>query len=328
MKIRTILTVLLLTLLCVSAFAQEKDLPEKKSPEKKARSLSPSEIIDSLEKNSRAIMLVCEANELIDRLNNMLGDTTEIKANQDTISRLRSVWAAFPADTLLQRQKSKLENDIDTLTLKRSTINKRRSEFEALTEQIKENEEQLKAVTDSLNLIDSLRKEIAAWENNLQNIRSDREKAVVYLKLLTDRKGLLDTCVIRTALDALKKPYDEENVQGCLQQFKLMHSDLQLQLAELPVLLKQYRDFYDSYRGLLIDLQYDEYRTELTLKEAYANKWIGKIKSQSYYKTYYGKGWSIPYLDAKYKELMSRLEKNKKVQKTTQLADFMDLIHE
>ena len=316
MKVRNILTVLLLSSLCLCASAQEK-----KPLHKKSKALSPSEIVDSLEKNSYAIMLVREATMMRNELLEKCSDSTDIIACNDTISRLQSVLAEFPADTLLLRQKSELEALRDTLETNLEGKKHKGRECEILSLRID-------SLSFSLKHVDSLKNEIAIWGDSLQNILMEKEKVQADLKLLTDRKGLMDTCVIRTSLDALKKPYDEVIAQECLQKFKLMHPDLQQQLTQLPVLLKEYRDFYEEYWELLIDLQLDEDRTELTLKVTYSNKWITCIKNRRYYKTYYGKGWSIPYLDAKYKEIMSRLEKNKKVQKTDLLVDFTDIMHE
>lgn len=315
MKVRNILTVLLLSSLCLCASAQEK-----KPLHKKSKALSPSEIVDSLEKNSYAIMLVREATMMRNELLEKCSDSTDIIACNDTISRLQSVLAEFSADTLLLRQKSELEARLDTLETNLGGKKHKGKECEILSLRID-------SLSFSLKHVDSLKNEIAIWGDSLQNILTEKEKAQADLKLLTDRKGLLDTCVIRIALDALEKPYDD-SVQETKLQFELIHPDLQQQLVELPGLLNQYCDFYDEYRTILMDMQDDRDRRNLYGTTAYSNKWIARIKNLSYYKAYYGKGWSIPYLDAKYKELISRLEKHKKAQKTSQVADFTDLLNE
>ena len=314
---------MMLNLLCLSISAQEKKASEK------SRYLSPSEIVDSLKKNSYAIMLVRDATQMRATLQDMCSDTTDVVAHKDSVSRLQGGLADFPADSLLQMRKRDLEALRDSLNVRLAEAQKRRNKEtnDTLQLQLSECQVSLDSLSETLADLDSLKGQIALWEGRLNNVLAEREKAEADLRLLTDRKGMLDTCVVRTALAALEKPYDEEIVKETITQFELIHPDLQTQLSELLVLLKKYGGFYEEYRQVLMDLQYDPAKNVFET-EAYSNKWTTKVKNLSYYKTYYAKGWNIPYLDAKYKDVMSRINANKKAKKKAELADFTDLINE
>ena len=310
---------LMLNLLCLSISAQEKKASEKSC------NLTASEIVDSLKKNSYAIMLVREATHMRDTLQKMCNDSTAILAHQDTISHFQGRLAEFPADSLLQKKKEELETLRDSLNSRLSDAQEKK--HKKLTVKLSACQEDLASLMDTLSQMDSLKQEIHLWESRLGDVLHEKEAMEADLRLLTERKGLMDTSVVRIAFDIIEKPYNEPNVNETIAQFELIHPDLKAELSELFTLLKKYGAFYDEYRGMLIELQYDGARNVYETV-AYSNKWTTKVKNLSYYKAYYSKGWNIPYLDARYKKILSRLEANRKATKTSQLADFTDLIYE
>lgn len=83
-------------------------------------------------------------------------------------------------------------------------------------------------------------------------------------------------------------------------------------------LLTAYQGANEEIRGTLQRIQEDP-NNNIKISQSWQG-YINQIKSTSYYKTYYGNSWNIPYLDNIIKEAIARL------QNASKPVDFQDLI--
>ena len=84
-------------------------------------------------------------------------------------------------------------------------------------------------------------------------------------------------------------------------------------LSIVQELLRDYEKSYKEFQSILRDAQNDIDRTnKFANVEDYKTKYIQRIKGMLYYRKYYGKDWTIRYLDEQIEKTMETLTNHTK----------------
>lgn len=158
-------------------------------------------------------------------------------------------------------------------------------------------------------LRDSLNVEIAARDAQIRTLES--------------RIGFVDTCMVKLANRWLYERFSKTDVEEAINYFDRIYStQVKDDLSIVQVLLRKYEKAYSEFQRIIRQAQSDSDRTNPFMVEEYKEKYISKIKMQSYYKEYYESAWNIRYLNEQIKKALDRLNAHT----SEKSADFSDLI--
>lgn len=193
-------------------------------------------------------------------------------------------------------------------------------------------------------VMDSLNDVIDSRLQTLKRLSSETSKAVALLK---EKEMLLDSvehirediALLISQQKELKKTSDSlkgfqefgerclcEYIQGKLSQpypkiqnrintdtnsyYNLRSAQLREEFKPLLTLLRGYETYYEDFMGVIRSAQNDISRMSVERKEEYSSKYILRIQQMPYYQKYYGKDWSILYLDYQIDKALKLLEKH------------------
>lgn len=123
--------------------------------------------------------------------------------------------------------------------------------------------------------------------------------------------GYVDTCIVKFANRCLYQKFNKDEVNDAIKYFENIHSEtLKADLAIVLELLSSYESSYNAFLDLLKEAQSDQEIHSPFAVYDYKEKYLGAIRNLDYYKKYYGKAWTIKYLDKLIDEAINRLEKH------------------
>ena len=148
----------------------------------------------------------------------------------------------------------------------------------------------------------------------------NRETRIQYLE---SKMGFVDTCMVKLANRWLYENFNKQAVEEAINYFDRIYStQVKDDLSIVQVLLRKYENAYSEFQRIIKQAQGDSDRTNPFMVEEYKEKYISKIKMQSYYKEYYESDWNIRYLNEQIKKTLDRLNAHT----SEKSADFSDLI--
>lgn len=249
--------------------------------------ISVQDILDSLQKNQGSIELV----------NAVSKKTEELKAN---ISNLGKAIASTESEINALEDSMKTEN-----------VDKTKDSIYYYA---------IRSAIDFLNVkCQTTPLEKRRMKQNAQKGQYEDE-----LRILEEKKGFIDTCVLRISVKSLSNPFDKKTMDLVNEEFKKMSPSLQKYVSGIVPLLEGYETYYTEFCRVLSDAQKDEDRTSPFATESYPAKVQNRLKQMPYYKKHYKTTWYIPYLNQMIDKAMAEARKHSKNYR----ADFTGLLTE
>ena len=119
---------------------------------------------------------------------------------------------------------------------------------------------------------------------------------------LLEMQALMDETSAKYANGRLYFKYDAERIKGCLTDYdQLKTQSVKEKFKQLPDLLRNYGNFSEQLKSILLSAQNDPDRKVRNKAGEYKSKYESEIRNSFYYSNYYSKKnigiWSIPYLN-------------------------------
>jgi len=158
--------------------------------------------------------------------------------------------------------------------------------------------------------------------DSLTHLLQTRENELMTFK---SNQGFIDTCLLKISLRTLSEAYNKKRVDEAIICFdKIYSTKLKQDLSMLPILLREYEKAYQEFILILSEAQKDDDRKSPFACDQYKKKYIDKIKSMSYYKTYFtNKNWYITYLNDQITTALDKLNNHS----NNKYADFRTILN-
>lgn len=172
------------------------------------------------------------------------------------------------------------------------------------------------ALQASRQLIDSLQQVLALQSSRMQQIQQERDSLTRWA----------DTLLMRTIEVRLYRRYNEQRIQSRLQDVerRLVDKTLLKRYSTMMQLLNSYGQHNAELRAVLQKIE-DAQLVGLSMRsKADTEKAVQLIRQLPYYRLYYGKEWSIGYLDERIQLALARIEETQRGMHKTTLKDIID----
>lgn len=172
------------------------------------------------------------------------------------------------------------------------------------------------ALQASRQLIDSLQQVLALQSSRMQQIQQERDSLTRWA----------DTLLMHTIEVRLYRRYNEQRIQSRLQDVerRLVDKTLLKRYSTMMQLLNSYGQHNAELRAVLQKIE-DAQLVGLSMRsKADTEKAVQLIRQLPYYRLYYGKEWSIGYLDERIQLALARIEETQRGMHKTTLKDIID----
>lgn len=165
-------------------------------------------------------------------------------------------------------------------------------------------------------LIDSLQHLLEQRNAEMQHMRQERDSL----------RRWADTLLMRTVETRIYRRYNEERIQRCLQDIDrhLVDKSLLNRFSKMMELLRDYGRYNAELRATCQSIEDAQLVGASMRSKANTERALQLIRQLPYYRLYYGKEWSIGYLDERIQLAIARIEETQRSMQKTTLKDIID----
>lgn len=226
-----------------------------------------------------------------------------------------------------ERKTKSLFKDNRNIELLEDSIGRMQSMIDSLQSILKDNESLIKDKNSQIDSLIGIPKVTIDGDSLIIALRDSMTIEIssrdAQIKSLESRMGFVDTCMVKLANRWLYEKFSKQDVEEAIKYFDRIYStQVKDDLSIVQVLLRKYEASYSEFQRIIKQAQEDSNRTNPFTIDEYKDKYISRIKMQSYYREYYDSAWNIRYLNEQIKKAIEQLNNHT----SDKPADFTDLI--